>query len=100
VRRGDAIDLLRAREQELRAMGIRELSLFGSTARDEAREGSDLDLAAALDYDTVCAAGPFAFFGLRDTIAAMIGQRVDLVSEPTRKPALQAEIDRDRVRVY
>ncbi|MGK6321790.1 nucleotidyltransferase family protein [Sphingomonas sp. DT-51] len=100
MRRGEAIDLLRAREQELRALGIRTLSLFGSTARDEAGEQSDLDLAAAIDYDTVHAAGPFAFFGLSDTIAGMIGRRVDLVTEPARKPALQAEIDRDRVRVY
>ena len=100
MRRSEAIDLLRARESELRALGIRALSLFGSTARDEASAESDIDLAAALDYDTLHDAGPFAFFALGDAIAGMIGRRVDLVTEPARKPALQAEIDRDRVRVY
>ncbi|MBW6526791.1 nucleotidyltransferase domain-containing protein [Sphingomonas sp. RHCKR7] len=100
MRRSEAIDLLRAREPELRALGICALSLFGSTARDEAREESDIDLAAALDYDTLLTAGPFAFFGLSDAIAGMVGRPVDLVTEPARKPALQDEIDRDRVRVY
>jgi len=100
VKRSEAIDLLRAREPELRALGIRALSLFGSTARDEAGAESDIDLAAAFDYDAIRAAGPFAFFALSDAIAGMIGRRVDLVTEPARKAALQAEIDRDRVRVY
>ncbi|MEH3159019.1 MAG: hypothetical protein PGN08_08845 [Sphingomonas taxi] len=45
--------------------------------------------------------GPFGFFGIEDRIAAMLGGvKVDLVTEPTRRSRLQAQIDRDRVHVF
>ena len=43
------IATLRAHEQELRAVGIVRLALFGSTARGDAQAGSDIDLLAAFD---------------------------------------------------
>jgi predicted nucleotidyltransferase len=91
---------LRRIEPELRELGVRRLSLFGSTARDEAKAGSDIDLAAVMDYDAVRALGPFGFFSVEDRIADMMGTKVDLVTEPTRHPRLQAQIDRDRVDVF
>ncbi|HEU0044183.1 nucleotidyltransferase family protein [Sphingomonas sp.] len=96
----EALDRLRAREMELRAMGIQRLSLFGSTARSEAHSVSDIDLAATMDYDQVRALGPFGFFGIEERIAAMLDAKVDLVTEPARHPRLQGEIDRDRVTVF
>ncbi len=44
-----------------RDFGVRSVALFGSTARDEAREDSDLDLL--VDFDT----GPtfLSFMGLK-----------------------------------
>ena len=47
--KADALAQLRAHEPDLRAIGIQQLSLFGSVARDEASSGSDVDLAAELD---------------------------------------------------
>lgn len=41
---GEMIAALRAHEVELRAAGIRHLSLFGSVARGDAGAGSDVDL--------------------------------------------------------
>jgi predicted nucleotidyltransferase len=41
--------ILRAHEAELRAAGIRRLSLFGSVARGDDEAESDVDLAAELD---------------------------------------------------
>ena len=48
MKRVDAIAVLRAHEAELRGLGVEHLYLFGSTARDEAREDSDVDLF--IDY--------------------------------------------------
>lgn len=98
--KAEALARLRAHEPRLRAIGIERLSIFGSTARDEARPGSDLDLAATLDYDAVRRLGSFGFFGVEDQIAEMLGVKVDLVTEPTRRPRLQAQIDRDRIDVF
>lgn len=37
---------------------------------------------------------------MEQQLARMLGKTVDLVTEPSRKPRLQAQIDRDRVRVF
>lgn len=92
---------LRDREADLRSLGIKQLSIFGSTARDEARSDSDVDLAAIVDYEAVRRLGPFGFFGIADRITSYLGAKVDFVTEPQDwAPRLQAEIDRDRVRVF
>lgn len=44
MRRADAISVIRAHADELRAAGIAHVSLFGSVARDEAGPDSDVDL--------------------------------------------------------
>ena len=96
--KAEALATLRAREPDLRAIGIRQLSLFGSIARGEAGPASDVDLAVELNR--------FESFGLmrlvqiEETIGLMLGMPVDLVTEPTDKARLQAEIDRDRVHVF
>ena len=95
--KAEALARLRAREGELRAMGVDHLSIFGSTARDEATSESDLDLAIQLQPGV---ATGLAFFGLLEDISLLLGGAVDIVTEPTRTARLQAEIDRDRVRVF
>ena len=49
MRKDEAIRRLRAHAGAIRAIGATSLYLFGSTARDQAREASDLDLF--IDYD-------------------------------------------------
>jgi uncharacterized protein len=44
MKRDDAIAILKERESELRRLGVEHLYLFGSTARGEAGEDSDVDL--------------------------------------------------------
>jgi uncharacterized protein len=49
VRRDEAVRLLQEHAGAIGAIGARSLYLFGSTARDEARAASDVDLF--VDYD-------------------------------------------------
>ena len=98
--RDEAIVRLRAGEPELRSMGIERLSLFGSVARGEERSGSDVDLAAVMDYDRVRSLGPLGFFTIEPRLEEMLGTKIDLVTEPARRPRLQANIDRDRISVF
>lgn len=44
MRRDEAIARLKSAEPEIRAFGVRNLYLFGSVARDEARADSDIDV--------------------------------------------------------
>jgi uncharacterized protein len=93
-----ALKCLNAHEEELRAMGINSLSLFGSVARGEAGPRSDVDSAVTLASDRKIDLLDFAQMSLR--LSELLGTKVDLVSEPARKPRFQAQINRDRVHAF
>lgn len=98
MNRTTAIKRIKAHEAELRAMGVIGLSLFGSVARDEAGAQSDVDVAVRLDHERRLDLLDFAQINLR--LSDLLGAKVDLVSEPARKPRFQAQIDRDRVHAF
>jgi predicted nucleotidyltransferase len=87
-------------EAELRKLGVVSVSLFGSTARDEAGEDSDVDLAVTLAN----VPHGFAYFGRLDRIerlaARILKRRVDVVPEPAAKPRVRRAIEQDRVRAF
>ena len=94
------IATLKRHEAELRELGIERLSIFGSIARDEATEASDVDFAALL------APGPRGFARLeridriKGRLSKILRRRVDLIEEPSPSPRVQQEIDRDRVTIF
>ena len=92
------IERLLSQKDRLKALGLARLSLFGSTARGQAAEESDVDLAVTLDPDA--GIDLFRFAAIGEQLAKLLGHRVDLVVEPARTVRMQAEIDRDRLRVY
>ena len=98
--RAEALRRLRSCEGELRRLGITRLSMFGSTARDEARDDSDVDLVASVDYDAIRALGPFGYFWIEGKVEAMLGAKVDFMTEASLEPPLQAQVDQDRVHVF
>ena len=91
------ISILKEHECELKELGVVRLCLFGSTARNEAATQSDVDLAVKMKP------GPRGFARLerlgmiRERIAEILGAAVDLIEEPSDRPRVQREIDRDRV---
>ena len=78
-------------------MGVEHVFVFGSVARDEATADSDLDLAIRLRDDFRIG---WDHATLSERIAASIGTRVDIVTLPTHRDRLQAEMDRDRVDAF
>src|ERR1051326_8243579 len=94
----DIISELRRHRKELRTAGIRELSLFGSVARDEAGSTSDIDLAAVLDETAELSLLDLA--ALERQLGGILGRPVSLLPEPAENARLQARIDRDRRRAF
>lgn len=94
----DVIATLRAHEAELRAAGIRHLSLFGSVARGDAGPDSDVDLAVELAREARI--GLIGLIGLEERIGDLVGHKVDLLPEPVEKARLRANIERDRKLVF
>ncbi len=92
------IAILQAHEAELRRAGICHISLFGSVARGEDDEQSDVDLVTELDPEARI--GLFALGGLERRLEELVGRKVDLLPEPVEKQRLKANIERDRVRAF
>ncbi len=96
--RQSVINRLNSNRASLEALGLARISLFGSTARGQATDASDIDLAITLDRDSKI--DLFGLAAINDRLSRLLGSPVDLIIEPARSARLQAQIDRDRLRVY
>ena len=85
-----AIAILRAHADELRALGVTRLALFGSCLRGDAREDSDIDLLIDLDPEHELSLIDFADLRLR--LSDLLGREVDLVQRDKLKPHLREAI--------
>lgn len=96
MRRDKVLSILREHESELRPMGVASLALFGSTARDEAREDSDIDLLVEFSRPL----GLFDVFRLQHHLEELLGvSRVDLVQRGAEHPALRELIHEEAINV-
>ena len=87
--KGELVDKLKAHRDELRRMGVASLTLFGSAAREETNEESDIDLL--VEFDRVV--GVFHFFRVQHFLEEILGvPKVDLVQRGAVHPALPDSI--------
>ena len=81
---------------ELQArFGVTRLALFGSTARDTAEIGSDVDVLVAFG-------GPATskrYFGVQFYLEDLLNCPVDFVTEKALRPELRPYIEQERVNV-
>jgi predicted nucleotidyltransferase len=94
----EALQVLRAREHELRAKGVAGLALFGSIARGEAGSASDVDLV--LELDESAALGLLDLVDLKESLAEELGRPVDIAFQSRLRPWFAARIAPDLVRVF
>lgn len=91
-----AIELLTQSKPELQArFGVTRLALFGSTARDAATSGSDVDVLVAFDGP----ANSKRYFGVQFYLEDLLGCPVDLVTEKALRPELRPHIEQELVNV-
>ncbi len=79
-----------------RAYGLNSLSLFGSYARGEATENSDIDMI--VDCGKVRSA--FQMGGLYADLSESLGKTLDLVTTDHRDKAFLGRIQADELRLY
>ena len=79
-----------------RAYGVKSLSLFGSYARGEATESSDIDMLVE------CGAirSAFQMGGLYADLSEGLGKPLDLVTTDHGDKAFLGRIEEDRFRLY
>ncbi len=96
MRRDQVLEILEQNRDELRErFNVRSLRLFGSVARDEASDASDVDILVGFS-------GPRTFRGymdLRIFLEDLLGMRVDLVTESGLKERVRPYVEKDAIRV-
>jgi predicted nucleotidyltransferase len=98
MNRQEAINKLQSHRAEIQRLGVLHIALFGSSARGEQNDRSDIDLAVRLDARRKL--GLLRLVEIEQQIGEMLGTRVDLVTEPGCASRLQSQIDRDRIDVF
>ncbi len=85
---------LRANAEELRRRyGVESAIVFGSRARDEARDGSDIDVA--IRFAPGARGDVMAVCGVSGYLSHTLGLDADIVSLPVSDPDLSAAIERE-----
>ena len=96
MNRAMILDLLNQhRDKILKRFGARHLALFGSAARDDLRDDSDIDVLVEFD-------GPATFdgyFDLKTYLEELLGRPVDLVTEKGLRPRARRHVEKDLIRV-
>jgi len=79
----------------LRRSGVRKAGIFGSVARGEARENSDIDILVDIESEMSL----LDFIGLKLEIEKALGREIDLVEYSTIKPLLRERILGEQVAI-
>ena len=94
--RSRALELLtQSKPLLMERYGVTRLALFGSTARNDARSASDVDILVAFD-------GPATserYFGVQFYLEDLFGCSVDLVTDKALRQELRPFIEQESVHV-
>ncbi len=96
MKRAQTLQLLTDHKPVLaQRFGITQLAVFGSTARDEAGDGSDIDIL--VDFD-----GPATserYFGVQFYLEDLLGRPVDLVTQKALRSEFRPFIEKEALSV-
>jgi len=95
-KRKDILNILSNNQKQLEQMGVASLSLFGSVARNEANESSDIDLLVEFNRRV----GLFHFIRIKQYIEDILGVNdVDLVMPDALVEELKEDILKEAILV-
>jgi uncharacterized protein len=96
MRKDEAIKLLSQHKPVLvQRFGVTDLALFGSTARDEARDDSDLDVMVEFDGRSTAK----RYFGVQFYLEDLLNCPIDLVQKNAVRAELKPYIEKDLIHV-
>ncbi len=96
MNRNDTLQILRQHKAELmKRYDVNQLSLFGSTVRNQARADSDIDILVSFNG----AATSKRYFGVQFYLEDLLGHSVDLVTDKALRAELRPYIEKDAINV-
>src|SRR5205823_3467312 len=97
MKRDEAIRRLKERASDLKRLGVEHLYLFGSTARDEAGDDSDVDLF--FDYQRG-ELGLFELMDVREAAIQILGHPADVITRDSLHKTLRQRIEASALQVF
>jgi predicted nucleotidyltransferase len=97
MKREDAIAILKEHETELRQLGVEHLYLFGSTARGEADDDSDVDLF--FDYKRG-KLGLYELMDVKEQTSRILGRKADIMTRDSLHKVLRSRIEASALQVF
>ncbi|WP_395515435.1 nucleotidyltransferase family protein [Pseudorhizobium flavum] len=98
MKRSEAIEKLKAKADAIKARGATSLYLFGSVARDEASDTSDLDLF--IDYDPSRKFSLVDLAGIKIYLEDELSTEVDVTTRSSLHPRLKEKIETSAIRIF
>ena len=96
MNRDEVLDMLRTHKPILsERFGVTGLALFGSFARDQATEKSDVDILVRFDRPATSK----SYFGVQFYIEDTLGRTVDLVTDKALREEVRPYVEREAVDV-
>lgn len=92
--RTEILEKIASERALLEQYSVRSLSLFGSVARGEAGQDSDVDILVEFSRPI----GIFQFVRLKCALEAALGRPVDLATPSSLKPQLRDQILKEAIR--
>jgi len=98
MNRAEAITKLKGYAEAVKALGATSLYVYGSTARDEASDNSDIDLF--IDYDRNSKFSLLDLVDIKLLLEAELKMPVDITTRDSLHPMLKDDIEQSAVRVF
>ena len=96
MNRDEVLKVLRAHKATLsQRFGVTNLALFGSVARDEVSDDSDIDILVRFDQPGTSR----AYFGVQFYLEDLLGRPVDLVTDKALRAEFRPYVEREAINV-
>lgn len=96
MNRDQVLELLRASKATLKErFGVSGVALFGSFARDQAAEGSDVDVLVSFDAPPDWK----RYFGAQEYLEDLLGRPVDLATDAEVRTEIRGYVQREAIDV-
>jgi len=94
MRKEEVIRILRENMDKIREFGVKRIGIFGSVARDEADEESDIDFVVEFEENRGAMRD---FIGLIDYLENLFGREIDLLT-PSGIESIRIKSVRERIK--
>jgi len=97
MNRAEVIQVLKRHEAELKKLGVEHLFLFGSVARDDAKDDSDIDLFFDHQKGRL---GLYELMDVKERAQEILGRSTDIMTRGSLHPVLRERIEETALRVF